>query len=148
MSASGGPVASVPEPVSRAGEDDAWLDEIAWDERGLVPAIAQEAFTNRVLMVAWMNREALRETVATGQAVYWSRSRKRLWRKGEESGHQQRLREVRVDCDADVVLLKVDQVGGIACHTGRHNCFFRRLEDGRWVETDPVLKSSSEIYGK
>ena len=139
---------SVPETVSRAGEDDAWLDEIAWDERGLVPAIAQEAFTNRVLMVAWMNREALRETVATGQAVYWSRSRKRLWRKGEESGHQQRLREVRVDCDADVVLLKVDQVGGIACHTGRHNCFFRRLEDGRWVETDPVLKSSSEIYGK
>jgi phosphoribosyl-AMP cyclohydrolase len=139
---------SVPEPVSGAGEDDAWLDEIAWDERGLVPAIAQEAFTNRVLMVAWMNREALRETVATGQAVYWSRSRKRLWRKGEESGHQQRLREVRVDCDADVVLLKVDQIGGIACHTGRHNCFFRRLEDGRWVETDPVLKSSSEIYGK
>jgi len=139
---------SVPEPKSRAGEDDAWLDEITWDERGLVPAIAQEAFTNRVLMVAWMNREALRETVATGQAVYWSRSRKRLWRKGEESGHQQRLREVRVDCDADVVLIKVDQVGGIACHTGRHNCFFRRLEDGRWVETDPVLKSSSEIYGK
>jgi phosphoribosyl-AMP cyclohydrolase len=128
--------------------DEGWLDEIAWDERGLVPAIAQEAFTNRVLMVAWMNREALRETVATGQAVYWSRSRKRLWRKGEESGHQQRLREVRVDCDADVVLLKVDQVGGIACHTGRHNCFFRRLEDGRWVETDPVIKSSSEIYGK
>jgi phosphoribosyl-AMP cyclohydrolase len=127
---------------------DAWLDEIAWDERGLVPAIAQEAFTNRVLMVAWMNREALRETVTTGQAVYWSRSRKRLWRKGEESGHQQRLREVRVDCDADVVLLKVDQVGGIACHTGRHNCFFRRLEDGRWVEVDPVLKSASEIYGK
>ena len=145
-----GPDAPVimPETASRAAADDAWLDEIAWDERGLVPAIAQEAFTNRVLMVAWMNREALRETVATGQAVYWSRSRKRLWRKGEESGHQQRLRELRVDCDADVVLLKVDQVGGIACHTGRHNCFFRRLEDGRWVETDPVLKSSSEIYGK
>ena len=147
MSASGGPAVSVPETGPRATED-AWLDGIAWDERGLVPAIAQEAFTNRVLMVAWMNREALRETVATGQAVYWSRSRKRLWRKGEESGHQQRLREVRVDCDADVVLLKVDQVGGIACHTGRPNCFFRRLEDGRWVETDPVLKSSSEIYGK
>ena len=139
---------SMPGTASRDAADDAWLDEIAWDERGLVPAIAQEAFTNRVLMVAWMNREALRETVATGQAVYWSRSRKRLWRKGEESGHQQRLRELRVDCDADVVLLKVDQVGGIACHTGRHNCFFRRLEDGRWVETDPVLKSSSEIYGK
>ena len=138
---------SVPEMVPHA-VDDGWLDEIAWDERGLVPAIAQEAFTNRVLMVAWMNRDALRETVTTGQAVYWSRSRKRLWRKGEESGHQQRLRELRIDCDADVVLLKVDQVGGIACHTGRHNCFFRRLEDGRWVETDPVLKSSSEIYGK
>jgi len=127
---------------------DAWLDAIAWDERGLVPAIAQEAFTNRVLMVAWMNRAALLETVRTGQAVYWSRSRRRLWRKGEESGHQQRLREVRVDCDADVILLKVDQVGGIACHTGRHNCFFRRLEDGRWVDIDPVLKSASEIYAK
>ena len=139
---------SMPGTASRDAADDAWLDEIAWDERGLVPAIAQEAFTNRVLMVAWMNREALRETVTTGQAVYWSRSRKRLWRKGEESGHQQRLRELRIDCDADVVLLKVVQVGGIACHTGRHNCFFRRLEDGRWVETDPVLKSSSEIYGK
>ena len=139
---------SMPGMASRDAADDAWLDEIAWDERGLVPAIAQEAFTNRVLMVAWMNREALRETVATGQAVYWSRSRKRLWRKGEDSGHQQRLRELRIDCDADVVLLKVVQVGGIACHTGRHNCFFRRLEDGRWVETDPVLKSSSEIYGK
>ena len=147
MSTSGGVAVSGPESVPCAA-DEGWLDEIAWDERGLVPAIAQEAFTNRVLMVAWMNREALRETVATGQAVYWSRSRKRLWRKGEESGHQQRLREVRVDCDADVVLLKVDQVGGIACHTGRHNCFFRRLEDGRWVETDPVIKSSSEIYGK
>jgi phosphoribosyl-AMP cyclohydrolase len=134
--------------ASNLSDGDAWLDEIAWDERGLVPAIAQEAFTNRVLMVAWMNREALRETVATGQAVYWSRSRNRLWRKGEESGHYQKLRELRIDCDADVVLMKVDQVGGIACHTGRHNCFFRRLEDGSWVETDPVLKSASEIYGK
>ena len=122
--------------------------QLRFNEAGLIPAIAQDWLDGAVLMVAWMNREALRETVATGQAVYWSRSRKRLWRKGEESGHQQRLREVRVDCDADVVLLKVDQVGGIACHTGRHNCFFRRLEDGRWVETDPVLKSSSEIYGK
>jgi phosphoribosyl-AMP cyclohydrolase len=134
--------------ASNLSDGDVWLDEIAWDERGLVPAIAQEAFTNRVLMVAWMNREALRETVATGQAVYWSRSRNRLWRKGEESGHYQKLRELRIDCDADVVLMKVDQVGGIACHTGRHNCFFRRLEDGSWVETDPVLKSASEIYGK
>jgi phosphoribosyl-AMP cyclohydrolase len=99
-------------------------------------------------MFAWMNREALQATVDSGRAVYFSRSRGKLWFKGEESGHQQRLREVRVDCDADVVLLKVDQVGGIACHTGRHNCFFRRLEDGRWVEVDPVLKSASEIYGK
>lgn len=135
-------------PASGAEGLDAWLDEVAWDERGLVPAIAQEAFTNRVLMVAWMNREALRETVASGQAVYWSRSRKRLWHKGEESGHRQKLREVRIDCDADVVLLKVDQVGGIACHTGRHNCFFRRLEDGCWVEIDPVLKAPGEIYAK
>jgi len=134
-------------PETAAGADT-WLDAITWDERGLVPAIAQEAFTNRVLMVAWMNRAALLETVRTGQAVYWSRSRQRLWRKGEESGHRQRLREVRVDCDADVILLKVDQVGGIACHTGRHNCFFRRLEDGRWVDIDPVLKPASEIYAK
>jgi phosphoribosyl-AMP cyclohydrolase len=140
-----GAAAAAPETAAGA---DTWLDAITWDERGLVPAIAQEAFTNRVLMVAWMNRAALLETVRTGQAVYWSRSRQRLWRKGEESGHRQRLREVRVDCDADVILLKVDQVGGIACHTGRHNCFFRRLEDGRWVDIDPVLKPASEIYAK
>lgn len=140
-----GTPAAATETAARA---DAWLDAVAWDERGLVPAIAQEAFTNRVLMVAWMNRAALLETVRTGQAVYWSRSRQRLWRKGEESGHQQRLREVRVDCDADVILLKVDQVGGIACHTGRHNCFFRRLEDGRWVDIDPVIKPAGEIYAK
>jgi phosphoribosyl-AMP cyclohydrolase len=127
---------------------DAWLDQIAWDERGLVPAIAQEAFTNRVLMFAWMNRESLKLTFETGQAVYWSRSRQRLWHKGEESGHFQKVRELRVDCDADVILMKVDQVGGIACHTGRHNCFFRKLEDGAWVETDPVVKSADEIYAK
>ena len=127
---------------------DSWLDQIAWDDRGLVPAIAQEAFTNKLLMFAWMNREALRLTVETGHAVYWSRSRNRLWHKGEESGHTQILKEVRIDCDADCVLLKVDQIGGIACHTGRHNCFFRKLDNGAWIETDAAIKSSSEIYGK
>ena len=126
----------------------AWIEEIRWDERGLVPVITQEAFTNRVLMFAWMNRESLALTQATGSAVYWSRSRNRLWRKGEESGHVQHVREIRIDCDEDVVLLKVDQVGGIACHTGRHNCFFRRLDHGAWVETDPVVKPPEEIYGQ
>ena len=126
----------------------AWIEEIRWDERGLVPVITQEAFTNRVLMFAWMNRESLALTLATGSAVYWSRSRNRLWRKGEESGHVQHVREIRIDCDEDVVLLKVDQVGGIACHTGRHNCFFRRLDHGAWVETDPVVKPPEEIYGQ
>ncbi len=126
----------------------AWIEEIKWDERGLVPVIAQEAFTNRVLMFAWMNRESLRLTLETGNAVYWSRSRNRLWRKGEESGHVQHVREIRIDCDEDVVLLKVDQVGGIACHSGRHNCFFRRLDHGAWVETDPVVKPPEEIYGR
>lgn len=125
-----------------------WLDDVHWDAAGLVPAIAQEAGTGKVLMVAWMNREALRLTVESGVAVYWSRSRKRLWRKGEESGHVQKVLEVRLDCDEDVLLLQVDQVGGIACHTGRHNCFFRRLVEGRWVAIDPVLKNPSEIYGK
>ena len=123
-----------------------WLDEVKWDQDGLVPAIAQDAQTGRVLMVAWMNREALAQTVQGGEAVYWSRSRKRLWRKGEESGHTQAVREVRLDCDADVVLLQIDQRGGIACHTGRERCFFRRLEGGRWVETDPVLKDPGTIY--
>ena len=124
----------------------AWLDEVKWDQDGLVPAIAQDAQTGRVLMVAWMNREALARTVEGGEAVYWSRSRKRLWRKGEESGHTQAVREVRLDCDADVVLLQIEQRGGIACHTGRERCFFRRLEGGRWVETDPVLKDPGTIY--
>ena len=123
-----------------------WLDEVKWDQDGLVPAIAQDAQTGRVLMVAWMSREALARTVEGGEAVYWSRSRKRLWRKGEESGHTQAVREVRLDCDADVVLLQIDQRGGIACHTGRERCFFRRLEGGRWVETDPVLKDPGTIY--
>ena len=134
--------------VATAATSAAWLDAIAWDERGLVPAIAQEAGTNKVLMVAWMNRAALIATLDTGRAVYWSRSRARLWHKGEESGHRQKLVEVRIDCDADVVLLKVDQIGGIACHTGRHNCFFRKLEGDAWVEVDPVLKSATEIYRK
>lgn len=126
--------------------DSAWLDEVRFDADGLVPAIAQEASTERILMVAWMNREALAETAATGRAVYWSRSRGSLWRKGEESGHVQAVRELRLDCDGDVVLLKVEQAGGIACHTGRHSCFFRRLEDGRWVVVDPVLKDPESIY--
>ena len=125
-----------------------WLDEIPWSQEGLITAIAQDASTGRILMVAFMNREALEETVKTGQAVYWSRSRKRLWRKGEESGHVQKLVELRMDCDADAVLLRVAQEGGIACHTGRESCFYRKLEDGRWVTTDPVLKDPSAIYGK
>jgi phosphoribosyl-AMP cyclohydrolase len=123
-----------------------WLDEIGWDERGLVPAIAQDAATGRVLMVAWMSRESLAQTVASGEAVYFSRSRGRLWRKGEESGHVQRVREVRLDCDGDVVLLAIEQAGGIACHTGRERCFFRRLENGHWREDEPVLKAPDDIY--
>jgi len=123
-----------------------WLDEVKFDDRGLVPAIAQDAASGRVLMVAWMNREALRQTVEAGEAVYWSRSRERLWRKGEESGHTQRVREIRLDCDNDVILLTVEQVGGIACHTGRERCFFRKLVDGRWQVVEPVLKEPENIY--
>jgi phosphoribosyl-AMP cyclohydrolase len=123
-----------------------WLDEVRWTEDGLVPAIAQEAGTGQVLMVAWMNREALELTVAEGHAVYWSRSRRKLWRKGEESGHRQKVHEIRLDCDEDVILLSVEQVGGIACHTGRHHCFFRVLKDGRWETVEPVLKSPATIY--
>ena len=125
-----------------------WFDQLRWDEQGLVTAIAQDATSGRVLTVAWMNRDALRATVETGEAVYWSRSRKRLWHKGEESGHVQKVLEVRLDCDADAILLKVEQAGGIACHTGRESCFFRKLENGRWVSTDPVLKDPKLIYGK
>jgi phosphoribosyl-AMP cyclohydrolase len=125
-----------------------FLDEVPWDEQGLIAAVTQDVKTHRVLSVAWMNREALEQTVERGEAVYWSRSRKRLWRKGEESGHVQRLVELRLDCDADALLLKVEQVGGIACHTGRESCFFRKLEEGRWVTTDPVLKDPSLIYKK
>ena len=125
-----------------------WLDEVQWDKDGLVPAIAQDASSGQVLMVAWMNRDALSETVGSARAVYWSRSRSRLWRKGEESGHVQTVKEIRLDCDGDVVLLKVDQAGGIACHTGRASCFFRKLEAGTWVVTQPVLVEPDEIYGK
>jgi phosphoribosyl-AMP cyclohydrolase len=123
-----------------------FLDAVRWDERGLVPAIAQDAGTGRVLMMAWMNREALAATVAEGIAVYWSRSRGRLWRKGETSGHTQVVRELRLDCDGDTVLLTVEQQGGIACHTGRERCFFQRLTDGQWVSDEPVLRSPDAIY--
>ena len=126
-----------------------WLDDIRWDRDGLVPVIAQEASTGDVLMFAWANRQALEETERRGEAVYWSRSRGRLWHKGEESGHVQQVHEMRLDCDADVVLLKVTQRGhepGIACHTGRHSCFFQKLEGGRWQAVDPVLKDPESIY--
>ena len=125
-----------------------WLNEVPWDKDGLIPVITQEFSTGRVLTLAWMNREALTLTADKGEAVYWSRSRKKLWRKGEESGHVQRLVELRLDCDADAVLLRVEQVGGIACHTGRESCFFRKLENGRWVTIDPVLKDPTDIYRK
>ena len=125
-----------------------WIDEVAWDQNGLVPAIAQDASSGQVLMMAWMNREALDETVRSKRAVYWSRSRARIWRKGEESGHVQKVSEVLLDCDGDVVLLKVEQTGGIACHTGRASCFFRKLVNGEWSVTQPVLRNPDEIYEK
>ncbi len=125
-----------------------WLDKVKWAENGLVPAIAQDAGSGRVLTLAWMNRDALALTVETGEAHYWSRSRAKLWHKGEESGHVQKVKSVRLDCDEDVVLLEVEQHGGIACHTGRESCFFQRLENGRWVSVDPVLRDPREIYGK
>lgn len=128
------------------GSDDAALAAIKWDEYGLVPAIAQDADSGRVLMVAWMNAEALRATLAEGRAVYWSRSRCTLWRKGESSGHGQQVREVRLDCDGDVLLLQIKQEGGIACHTGRESCFFRVYRDGDWDTVDPVLKDPQDIY--
>ena len=123
-----------------------WLDEVRWDHDGLVPAIAQDFRTGRVLMVAWMNREALTLTAQEGRAVYWSRSRGKLWRKGEESGHVQTLHELRLDCDGDVIVMQVEQLGGIACHTGRESCFYRRLADGRWETVDAILKDPDAIY--
>ena len=125
-----------------------WLDEVPWNEHDLVAVVTQDHKSGRILTVAWMNREALQQTAEKGEAVYYSRSRKRLWRKGEESGHVQKVREVRIDCDADAILLKVEQVGGIACHTGRESCFFRKLENGKWVTMDPVLKDPALIYKK
>lgn len=125
-----------------------WLDALKWDADGMIPAIAQEASTGRVVMFAWMNRESLQETVSTGNAVYWSRSRRRLWKKGEESGHFQKIRAIRTDCDGDVLLLMIEQVGGIACHTGRESCFFNELQGERWSPVDPVLKNPEDIYGK
>lgn len=123
-----------------------WLNKVKWDEQGLVPVIAQEVGSNDVLMFAWMNREALEKTVELGEAVYWSRSRRKLWHKGEESGHIQKVHEIRLDCDEDVVLLKVEQIGGIACHTGRHSCFFQKFEGGDWQAVDAVLKDPETIY--
>lgn len=124
-----------------------WLEEIKWDSAGLVPVIAQDATSKRVLMFAWMNREALSQTVQTGEAVYWSRSRRRLWHKGESSGHVQRVQEMRIDCDSDVLLLLVAQTDGIACHTGRESCFYRVLNEGNWTPVDPIIKDPEDIYG-
>lgn len=123
-----------------------WLDAVRWDDQGLVPAIAQDHLTGRVLMVAWMNREALSLTISEQRGIYWSRSRQKLWRKGEESGHVQLLKELRLDCDGDVLVLQVEQLGGIACHTGRESCFYRKFENGDWQIVDAVSKNPDEIY--
>lgn len=125
-----------------------WLEELKWNDDGLIPAIALDHKTGKVLMVAWMNREALQLTVQEQRAIYWSRSRKKLWRKGEESGHVQTLHELRLDCDADVITMTVEQLGGIACHTGRESCFYRVYKDGKWVAVDPVLKDPASIYNQ
>ena len=125
---------------------EAWLDQVRWTNDGLVPAIAQDASSGRLMMMAWMNREALAATAAERRAIYWSRSRQRLWRKGEQSGHEQKVKEIRLDCDHDAVLLLIEQVGGIACHTGRESCFFRRLDDNKWIAVDPVIRRPEEIY--
>lgn len=124
-----------------------WLDRIKWTADGLVPAIAQDAQSGRVLMMAWMNRESLQRTVECGEAVYWSRSRQQIWHKGESSGHTQKIKHIRLDCDADVLLLDIEQMGGIACHTGRQSCFFEELCDGQWIPVDPIIKDPREIYG-
>ena len=126
--------------------ENTWLDDIKWDTHGLVPAVAQETGTGKILMVAWMNRESLELSVKEGRAIYWSRSRHKLWRKGEESGHVQMIKDIRLDCDNDVVLLEVEQLGGIACHTGRHNCFYKQLQNDQWVEVETVIKNPDEIY--
>jgi phosphoribosyl-AMP cyclohydrolase len=123
-----------------------YLDDIAWNSDGLVPAIAQDAATGRILMMAWMNPEALRLSIEEKRAVYWSRSRQKLWRKGEESGHIQQIKELRLDCDNDVLVLQIEQLGGIACHTGRESCFYRVLEDGEWKAVDPVIRDPKDIY--
>lgn len=127
-----------------------WLNAIKWDDKGLVPAIAQDAETSEILMVAWMNAESLELSIREGRAIYWSRSRQKLWRKGEESGNVQQLKEMRLDCDADVVLLKVEQIGSVACHTGRRSCFYRKLDSNTlsWETTDPVLKDPKQMYSK
>jgi phosphoribosyl-AMP cyclohydrolase len=125
-----------------------WLDQVKWNGDGLVPAIAQETVSGKVLTLAWMNRDALQATAREGRAVYWSRSRKKLWRKGEESGHVQTIKEIRLDCDNDAVLLLVEQVGGIACHTGRERCFYQKLQNENWVTLEPVLKDPNAIYKK
>lgn len=127
-------------------ENNDWLEDVAWNDDGLITAIAQEAGSGRVLTLAWMNREALLETARTAQAVYWSRSRQCLWHKGESSGHEQRIKAIRLDCDGDAIVLVVEQVGGIACHTGRHSCFYRELGPQGWSAIDPVLKDPAEIY--
>lgn len=132
--------------MTDSNPDSAWLDSIKWDADGLIPAIAQDVHTQRVLMVAWMNREALALTVQEGRGIYWSRSRQRLWRKGEESGHVQLLHELRLDCDDDVIVMQVEQLGGIACHTGRQSCFYRVFKDGQWQVVDPVIKDPEHIY--
>ena len=123
-----------------------WLDQVKWNEDGLAPVITQEISTNQVLTLAWMNRESLQLTLETGHAVYWSRSRQKLWHKGEQSGHQQLVKSIRLDCDNDALLLHVEQLGGIACHTGRHHCFYLQLNDGEWQATEPVLKDPKEMY--
>lgn len=135
-----------PNAIAAPTSNAKWLKKVRWDENGLVPVIAQEAATGEILMFAWMNRDALARTVELGEAVYWSRSRKKLWHKGEESGHTQKVLEIRLDCDEDVVLLKIEQAGGIACHTGRHSCFFQKFDGEDWQAVDPVLRDPETIY--
>lgn len=134
--------------AEQSGQQESWLEEIKWNQDGLIPAIAQDHKTGKVLMVAWMNAEALQLTVTEQRAIYWSRSRQKLWRKGEESGHVQQLHDLRLDCDSDVILMQVEQLGGIACHTGREHCFYKSLKNGEWVAAEPVLKDPNVIYDK